>query len=94
MFTYQNRRITTNPTFNPSKPAAGGTLLPEGRGFHRGPPHRLPTVHDPRPPREKGGEGVPRTVELDRATSGGLADTSLPPRDAPLQQGPPLRLPG
>lgn len=37
---------------------------------------------------------MPRTVELDRAAPGWLADLSVPSRDAPLQQRPALRLPG
>lgn len=80
--------------FYPPLPTAGDTLLPKRRGLDRGPPHRLPAVHDPRPPREEGGAGVPRAVELDRASPWGVADKRLSPRDASLQQGPPIRVPG
>lgn len=80
--------------YYPPLPTAGGALLSKRRGLDRGPPHRLPAVHDPRPPREEGGAGVPRAVELDRASPWGVADKRLSPRDASLQQGPPIRVPG
>lgn len=92
----RDRALTSPPSpYHPRIPTTPDlALLPQGRGFDRGPPHGVPAVHDPRPPREAGRQGVPGSVELDRSPPRRLPDVRVPPRDAPLRQGPALRLPG
>lgn len=72
----------------------GDALIPQGRCLHGGPSHGFAAVHDPRSSGEAKRAGVSRAVELDRAPPRRLAYFGVPPRNAALRQGPPLRLPG